>query len=61
MGRDIELRSVEQLAEIGACHAVMMELRPHLKDAGSFVRQVMRQRERHHLGTLGLPDIAEHA
>jgi GNAT superfamily N-acetyltransferase len=45
MGRDIELRSVEQLAEIGACHSVMMELRPHLKDAGSFVRQVMRQRE----------------
>ena len=45
MGRDIELRSVEQLAEIGACHAVMMELRPHLKDAGSFIRQVMRQRE----------------
>ena len=45
MGRDIELRSVEQLAEIGACHSVMMELRPHLKDAGSFLRQVMRQRE----------------
>src|SRR3954453_23543135 len=45
MGRDIELRSVEQLAEIDACHAVMMELRPHMKDAGSFVRQVMRQRE----------------
>jgi hypothetical protein len=45
MGRDIELRSVDQLAEIGACHAVMMELRPHLKDAGSFIRQVMRQRE----------------
>jgi len=45
MGRDIEFRSVEQLAEIGACHAVMMELRPHLKDAGSFIRQVMRQRE----------------
>ena len=45
MGRDIELRSIEQLADIGACHAVMMELRPHLKDADSFIRQVMRQRE----------------
>jgi GNAT superfamily N-acetyltransferase len=45
MGRDIELRSIEQLADIGACHAVMMELRPHLTDADSFIRQVMRQRE----------------
>jgi GNAT superfamily N-acetyltransferase len=45
MSRDIELRSIEQAADIGACHPVMMELRPHLQDAGSFIRQVMRQRE----------------
>lgn len=45
MSRDIEIRSIEQPEDIGACHAVMMELRPHLKDAGSFIRQVVRQRE----------------
>ena len=45
MSGNIELRSIEQPADIGACHAVMMELRPHMSDAGSFTRQVMRQRE----------------
>jgi GNAT superfamily N-acetyltransferase len=45
MRRVAEIRSIEQVADISACHAVMMELRPHLKDADSFVRQVMRQRE----------------
>jgi ribosomal protein S18 acetylase RimI-like enzyme len=45
MGRDIEVRGVERLADIGACHAVLLELRPHLKDTDSFIRQVMRQRE----------------
>jgi GNAT superfamily N-acetyltransferase len=45
MRLDIEIRSVEQLADIDACHAVMLELRPHLKDADSFIQQVMRQRE----------------
>jgi GNAT superfamily N-acetyltransferase len=45
MIRNIEIRSIEKPADIGACHAVMMELRPHLKDADSFVRQVMRQCE----------------
>jgi GNAT superfamily N-acetyltransferase len=45
MGQDIEVRSIEQLADIGACYAVMLELRPHLKDADSFIQQVVRQRE----------------
>jgi GNAT superfamily N-acetyltransferase len=45
VGRDIEIGNIEQLANIGACHAVMLELRPHLKNADSFIRQVMRQRE----------------
>ena len=45
MDRKIEVRSIETLADIGACHAVMMELRPHMKDADAFIRQVMRQRE----------------
>ena len=45
MNRDIEIRSIEQPADIAACHAVILELRPHLKDADAFVRQVMRQRE----------------
>jgi len=45
MSRTVEIRNIEQLADIGACHAVMMELRPHLKDADSFIQQVMRQRE----------------
>ena len=44
-GRDIEISNVEQPADIGASHAVMLELRPHVKDADSFIRQVMRQRE----------------
>ena len=33
MNRNIEIRSIEEPADIGACHAVMMELRPHVKDA----------------------------
>jgi GNAT superfamily N-acetyltransferase len=45
MRPDIEFRSIEQPADIGACHAVMMELRPHLKDSDSFIQQVLRQRE----------------
>lgn len=45
MRPDIEVRSIEQFADIGACHAVMLELRPHLKDIDSFIQQVMRQRE----------------
>jgi len=45
MSRDIEIRSIEQQSDIGACHAVMLLLRPHLTDADSFIRQVMRQRE----------------
>jgi GNAT superfamily N-acetyltransferase len=45
MNRDIEVRSVALPADIGACHAVMSELRPHLQDVDSFVQQVMRQRE----------------
>jgi GNAT superfamily N-acetyltransferase len=44
MKPDVEVRSIEQPADIGACHAVMLELRPHLKDADSFVQQVLRQR-----------------
>lgn len=45
MDRQIKIRNVEQVADIGACYAVMLELRPHLKDAESFIRQVVRQRE----------------
>jgi GNAT superfamily N-acetyltransferase len=45
MGREIETKNIEQLADVGACHAVMLQLRPHLEDADSFIRQVMRQRE----------------
>ncbi len=45
MGQEIETGSIEQIADVGACHAVMLQLRPHLKDADSFIRQVMRQRE----------------
>jgi GNAT superfamily N-acetyltransferase len=45
MRRDIEIRHVEQLAEIGECHAVMMELRPNLPDVEAFIRQVERQGE----------------
>ena len=37
MNRNIEVRSIEELADIGACHAVMMELRPHMKDADLLV------------------------
>ncbi|MET1027735.1 MAG: GNAT family N-acetyltransferase [Dongiaceae bacterium] len=45
MGLNIEIRNIEQPADIVRCHAVMMQLRPHMKDADAFVRQVMRQRE----------------
>jgi GNAT superfamily N-acetyltransferase len=45
MNRDVEIRSIELPADIRACHPVMMELRPHLKDVESFVQQVIRQRE----------------
>jgi GNAT superfamily N-acetyltransferase len=46
MSHQIDIRTVEQAADIAACHDVMAELRPHLKDVDSFVQQVMRQRER---------------
>jgi GNAT superfamily N-acetyltransferase len=45
MSRNVEVRNVELLADIGACHTVMKELRPHLTDAELFMQQVMRQRE----------------
>ena len=32
MKRNIAIRGIEEPADIGACHAVMMELRPHMKD-----------------------------
>lgn len=43
MNRDIRLRHVEEAAELAACYEVMKELRPHLRDADSFVQQVLRQ------------------
>ncbi|GAB7527275.1 GNAT family N-acetyltransferase [Paraburkholderia sp. 2C] len=46
MSQEIDIRIIEQAADIAACYEVMAELRPHLKDADGFVRQVMRQRER---------------
>jgi GNAT superfamily N-acetyltransferase len=45
MDPEIETGNIEQLADVGACHSVILQLRPHLKDADSFIRQVMRQRE----------------
>ena len=45
MTTSLELKTIEQIPDIAACHAIMMELRPHLTDADSFLRQVMRQRE----------------
>lgn len=45
MSRDIKFGPIERPADIGACHAVMLELRPHLQDADAFIRQVLRQRE----------------
>ena len=45
MTNSIEFRNIVQLTDIAACHAIMVELRPHLTDADSFLRQVMRQRE----------------
>jgi ribosomal protein S18 acetylase RimI-like enzyme len=45
VSHDIEIRGIEKFEDISACYAVMHELRPHLKDADSFARQVMRQRE----------------
>ena len=30
MGQYVEVRSIEQLTDISACHAVLMELRAHL-------------------------------
>jgi GNAT superfamily N-acetyltransferase len=45
MHRELELRQVDDGAELLACHAVMAELRPHLKDPSAFVRQVMRQQQ----------------
>jgi GNAT superfamily N-acetyltransferase len=44
--RKIEITTIENPADIRSCHAVMMELRPHLNDVESFVRQVLRQQER---------------
>ena len=45
MEREIKIENIEQVADIGTCHAVMSQLRPDLQDADSFIRQVMRQRE----------------
>jgi GNAT superfamily N-acetyltransferase len=45
MDQEIDVRSIEKPVDIAACYAVMLELRPHLGDGDSFVRQVMRQRE----------------
>ena len=45
MRQDIKIRTIEQQADIGACHAVMLELRPHLEDVDSFIQQLLRQRE----------------
>ena len=45
MSKSIEFRNIVQLTDIAACHAIIVELRPHLTDANSFLRQVMRQRE----------------
>ncbi|SIO72403.1 Acetyltransferase (GNAT) family protein [Burkholderia sp. GAS332] len=46
MKKELKLRQVEGDTELLACHAVMVELRPHLHDPNVFARQVMRQRER---------------
>ncbi|PZM14400.1 GNAT family N-acetyltransferase [Rhizobium tubonense] len=45
MPRDIAVKNVERPADIGACHSVLLELRPHLMDVASFIQQIMRQRE----------------
>jgi GNAT superfamily N-acetyltransferase len=41
----VELRHAESDAEIAACFPVMVQLRPHLADAGELVARVRRQRE----------------
>ena len=46
MGRNVEFRNAEQIDDIIACHAVMLQLRPHLNDVESFVQQVVRQGKR---------------
>jgi GNAT superfamily N-acetyltransferase len=46
MSQNVEIRSVEQGADIRACHAVLMQLRPQLTDVDLFTQQVLRQQER---------------
>ncbi len=41
----IELRHAESDAEIAACFPVMVQLRPHLADAGELVARVRRQQQ----------------
>ena len=44
MSPDIKIRDIESPLDIAACHPVMLQLRPHMSDTDSFVRQVERQR-----------------
>ncbi len=39
-----EILRAETAEQIGACHAVMQQLRPHLASEAAFVEQVQRQR-----------------
>ena len=41
----LEFKTVEEIRDIAECYPIMVELRPHLTDADSFLRQVLRQRE----------------
>lgn len=41
----VKVRMAEAEEQIGACHAVMLQLRPHLVDLQKFVEQVQRQIE----------------
>jgi GNAT superfamily N-acetyltransferase len=41
----IETKDIEQLSDVRVCHAVILQLRPHLSDVESFARQVIRQRD----------------
>ncbi len=42
---DVTIREARTAAEIGRCHAVMAELRPHHADRAKFSRQVQRQQK----------------
>jgi predicted GNAT superfamily acetyltransferase len=43
MSLDPEIRAVREPSEIIACHAVMLQLRPHQSDQDAFLQQVLRQ------------------